>query len=215
MAIVTYLLSNSGSGKTSSLRNFEPDDIMVIQPIKKELPFPSKGWKYWNKNEQKGSLFATDNYAVIQAMMKKSVDIGKKTIVIDDTNYLMSNEFMSRIDENGWDKYNDMSKKMNDLILFAKSELPDDVTVYLFSHTQNDDGVDNPKTIGKLLDDKIYLPGLVTIIIQSVVNADGYWFLTKKKPNNVVKTPMGLVDEELIENDLKAFDEKVKAYYAQ
>ena len=76
---------------------------MVIQPIKKELPFKSKGWKYWDKDKKVGSLFANDNHTVIKAMMKKAVEVGKEVIEIDDTNYLMSNEFMNRIGETGWD----------------------------------------------------------------------------------------------------------------
>lgn len=208
MSIATLILGQSGTGKTTSLRNLDPNDVLLIQAVRKPLPFRSKEWK--QLTSEGGSIYVCDNAAQICKVMEKTT---RKIIIIDDNQYIMANEFMRRSAEKSFDKFTEIGRNMWDIFNKA-SALPDDVRVYILSHIEESEmGKTKIKTIGKLLDEKITLEGMVTICLQTQVVNDNYIFMTKNNGHNTVKSPIGLFESEHIENDLKAVDDAIVEYY--
>jgi hypothetical protein len=213
MGIPVLILGNSGTGKTTSLRNLDPKTTLLIQSVKKSLPFKSNNWKPLTKDNRDGSILVTRDYPVIHKSIHKAVnELGKKIIIIDDSNYLMSLEEMSRVNETGYKKFTDMAINFSGLI-FMSQDLPDDVRVYFMAHTQTaDDGRISIKTTGKMLDDKIVVEGLFTIVLHCHERDGHHFFTTKKQGGDPVKTPMGMFDSEEIDNDLNLVDSKICDY---
>ena len=214
MSIATLILGESGTGKSTSLRNLNPDDILLIQAVRKPLPFRSTGWKPVIKGEG-GSVYSTDESSHIVAAMRRTT---KPIIIIDDFQYVLANEFMRRVTdvESGnaaFAKYNEIARHAWDVLMQA-STLEDHKRVYILSHTSTDDfGKTKIKTIGKLLDEKIVLEGLVTIVLRTVVANGKYLFSTKNSGADTVKSPIDLFADDQIENDLKQVDSAICAYY--
>lgn len=208
MSIATLILGQSGTGKTTSLRNLDPNDVLLIQAVRKPLPFRSKEWK--QLTSEGGSIYVCDNAAQICKVMEKTT---RKIIIIDDNQYIMANEFMRRSAEKSFDKFTEIGRNMWNIFNKA-SALPDDVRVYILNHTdESESGRTKIKTVGKMLDEKITLEGMVTICLQTQVVNDNYIFMTKNNGHNTVKSPIGLFESEHIENDLKAVDDAIKSYY--
>jgi len=206
MSIATMVLGTSGTGKSTSLRNMNPAETLLIQVVKKPLPFKSN-WKSVNDG---GNIYHSDNWeSIIKAMQKTTREI----IVIDDLQYLLANEFMTRAHEKGYEKFTEMARHYFDVIT-AATNLPDFKRVYLLSHTDvSEQGQVKAKTIGKLLDEKITIEGLLTIVLRTHVINGQYVFSTKNNGSDTVKTPIGLFDDDHIENDLMAVDKSIKEYY--
>ena len=198
-SVPVLLIGQSGSGKSTSLRNFKGDEVAVVNVLGKPLPF---------KSDIKAGK--CDDYATILKAIAKTE---KKTIVIDDANYLITNEFMNKSSVKGFDKYNEMGNNFFNLINGIKN-IEGGKTVYLIMHEDTDEnGNVKPKTIGKLLDDKVNIQGMFTICIRSMYDNGNYIFRLKTNGQDCVKTPFGMFDDEQMENDLKAFDEVVREYY--
>lgn len=182
--------------------------------MKKPLPFRSSEWKPAIKG-QGGSIFVSDNSSHIVAAMKKT---DKPIIIIDDFQYVLANEFMRRVTDvetgNGaFAKFNEIARHAWD-VLIESTSLPDNKRVYILSHTSTDEfGKTKIKTIGKLLDEKIVLEGLVTIVLRTVVANGEYLFSTKNSGSDTVKSPIGLFEEDTIPNDLAAVDAEIQSYY--
>ncbi len=189
----------------------EPSNTLLIQVVKKPLPFKSKGWSYFDAaNNKTGNILVSDDWQAMSAFMRKTK---RKVIVIDDFQYVLANEFMRRSDERGYDKFTEIAKHAWELFNVANT-LPDDVRVYLLSHTQtNDQGDIKIKTIGKMLDEKITPEGLFTIVLRTIVTDKDYLFSTRNNGHDTVKTPIGLFDAERIPNDLAKVDEAIQEYY--
>lgn len=211
MSTVTMVLGESGTGKTTSLRNMDPAQTLLIQAVKKPLPFRSADWLRFDKStNQKGNIFQTDHPAEIIRLMQAT---RRKAIVIDDFQYVMANEFMRRTSERGFDKFTEIGKNAWD-ILNAAASLDDDVRVYILSHVETtDQGRTKIKTIGKMLDEKITLEGMVTIVLKTLVRDGQYLFSTRNNGSDTVKTPMGLFESEAIDNDLAIVDSAIYSYY--
>lgn len=198
-SVPVLLIGQSGSGKSTSLRNFKGDEVAVVNVLGKPLPF---------KSDIKAGK--CDDYATI---LKAIANTPKKTIVIDDANYLITNEFMNKSSVKGFDKYNEMGNNFFNLINGIKN-IQGGKTVYLIMHEDTDEnGYVKPKTIGKLLDDKVNIQGMFTICIRSMFDNGNYIFRLKTNGQDCVKTPFGMFENETMENDLKAFDEVVREYY--
>lgn len=210
MSIATMILGESGTGKSTSMRNLNPDETLLIQTVKKPLPFRSSNWKRFDPKEKIGNVFVTDQVDQIMTLMTRT---RRKVIVIDDYQYMIANEFMRRTSERGYDKFTEMALHAWQVAKLA-SELPDDVRVYILSHTDTkDDGTIKAKTIGKLLDEKITLEGLFSIVLRTGKNDGGYYFRTKNSGSDTVKTPIGLFESETIDNDLANVDKAICEYY--
>ena len=198
-SVPILLIGASGTGKSTSLRNFKKEEVAVVNVLGKPLPFKS------DINAPK-----CDDYNVILNSIKNT---DRKTIVIDDANYLITNEFMNKSSVKGYDKYNDMANNFWNLINGIKN-IDGGKTVYLIMHEDTDEnGNIKPKTIGKLLDDKCNIQGLFTICIRSMFENGNYIFRLKTNGQDCVKTPFGMFENDTMENDLKAFNNIVREYY--
>lgn len=199
MAVLVMIYGQSGTGKSTSLRNFKNEEVAVVNVSGKPLPF-------------RGNIkpYNSDNYAKIMAAISKT---DRKSIVIDDATYLMVNEFMRTAKQTGYQKYTDMACAFNQLIEFASS-LPEDKIVYFMGHSdQYDDGREHFKTIGKMLDNYVTVEGRFTIVLKTVVQDGKYMFSTQNNGQDTVKSPMGMFDAALIDNDLKAVDDAIRDYW--
>ena len=155
------ILGESGTGKSASLRNFKPDELAVVNVIGKPLPFRSKGFTTLN----------SDTYSDIRKFMNKT---DRKSIVIDDAQYLMANEFMRRAREKGYEKFTEIGQNFWDLINYCR-KLDDETIVYFLQHTEtsSDGSTTKAKTIGKMLDEKVTLEGMSFFLLL---------YLNPKKP---------------------------------
>ena len=204
MAVIVAVMGESGTGKSTSLRNFKQGEASVVNVSKKPLPF---------RNTL--SVLKTDNYREIQTMLTRAQ---AKSIVIDDAQYMMAFEYMHRAKEKGYEKFTDIGANFFNLTQTAIA-LPDDKIIYFLFHIERTkDGNEKCKTIGQLLDEKITLEGLFTIVLKTVVLLDGsnqrqFCFATVNNGSDTVKTPMGMFMEPLIPNDLKAVDTAIREYY--
>lgn len=209
MSIATMILGESGTGKSTSMRNLNPQEVLLIQAVKKPLPFRSK-WSILSKENPQGNIYQQDDAdAICSAMARSSKDI----IIIDDFQYVMSNEFMRRSNERGYDKFTDIGKNAWNIINMA-SNLAPNKRVYILSHTEStEQGRIKAKTIGKMLDDKITLEGMFSIVLRSQIVNEQYVFSTRNNGNDTCKTPMGMFEQAHIENDLMAVDKAITEYY--
>ena len=200
MGIPVMILGESGTGKSASLRNFSQDEIGVINVCGKPLPF---------RNQIKD--LKTDNYMAIEKALKAS---SKKAAVIDDCQYLMANEYMRQAKVTGYQKFTDIAQNFWTLVQVVIHELPEDVIVYFLGHIERDaNGNEKFKTIGKMLDEKITVEGMFTIVLKTSVQEGQYLFATRNNGSDTVKSPIGLFDESYIDNDLKAVDAAIRDYY--
>lgn len=208
MAIPVLVMGKSGSGKSASLRNFGPEEVCVINVLGKPFPFRSKLDK----------VFKTDDYATVMKALAQAANKGAKAIVIDDAGYLITNEFMRGHAAQGQGNaifgfYNKLADDFWTLIEYIK-KLPDDVVIYVMMHEeQNDFGAIKPKTIGKILDDKVSIEGMFTIVLRSEKDGDRHVFRTKTTGLDVTKTPIGMFEAEEIDNDLQMVDQTIRDYY--
>ena len=194
------ILGESGTGKSASLRNFSQDEIGVINVCGKPLPF---------RNQIKD--LKTDNYMAIEKALKAS---SKKAAVIDDCQYLMANEYMRQAKVTGYQKFTDIAQNFWILVQVVIRELPEDVIVYFLGHIERDqNGNEKFKTIGKMLDEKITVEGMFTVVLKTSIQDGRYLFSTRNSGNDTVKSPIGLFDEPYIDNDLKAVDTAIREYY--
>lgn len=213
MAIPVMVLGDSGSGKTRSLKNLNPDETIVIQPIRKPLPFRSAEWKSFDKEAKKGSVIVSDQYAAINWCIANAESMGKTTIIIDDAQYIMANESLRRSSEKGFDKFTEMAKGYVDMVMFAANH-PSNVMVYFMTHTQtNEFGEVKAKTVGKMIDQQIVLEGLFSIVLRCLAKDGRHFFTTKTNGSDCVKTPEEMFESSEIENDLSLVNKSIKDYY--
>lgn len=206
MAQKILIMGESGTGKSTSLRNLDPEITAVVNPVGKPLPFKSSNGEFTMLNNETKS-------SNITAWMKGQAKAGKKILIVDDFQYLLSIPYMNRIHEGGWDKWNDFGDDYFKLIDVC-ADLPADVRVYYLSHCETlENGITTIKLIGKLLREKITIEGLFTIVLKTSVIDQKYFFLTQNSGKDTVKSPMGMFSEYAVENDLAYIDDKICNYY--
>lgn len=204
MGILVYVLGRSGTGKSYSMRNFPKEKLAVINVQGKILPF---------KGSCQVTMTCTDTSKDIVDALDFYARRGFKSIVVDDFQYVMANEFMRRSAERGYDKFTEIGRHAWDIANTVRS-LPGDCIVYVMCHTDRDDeGNEKIKTIGKLLDEKICLEGMSTIVLMTNVTDGVYTFLTQNNGKNTVKSPAGMFPSYAIDNDLWYVDQKIRSYY--
>ena len=200
MGIPILILGESGTGKSASMRNFSAGEIALANVAGKPLPFKGRFTETIN----------SDSYRQIKKFMQESA---AQTVVIDDAQYLMANEFMRRSAERGYDKFTEIAVNFWDLVN-AVRELPETKIVVFMAHIDRDaNGNEKIKTIGKMLDEKITVEGMFTIVLKTSVSDGKYSFLTQNSGHDTVKSPIGLFPANEIDNDLKAVIGNVRAYY--
>lgn len=200
MGIPVLICGESGSGKSASLRNFEPEDVSIFNVAAKPMPF-----------RKKLPTRPTSDYNVIKASIAKSA---KKAFVIDDSQFLMCFEAFSKAKEAGFSKFTDMAIHFYDLVQFVIHQTPSDVIVYFLHHTEMDSntGKVKAKTLGKMLDNQLTLEGLFAIVLYCVTDGRSHQFITQSDGYTTAKSPMEMFPE-VIENDLKAVDVTIREYY--
>lgn len=199
MGIPVMIFGESGTGKSTSLRNFSADEISLINVDGKPLPFRGKFAK----------VVRTDNPGQIIQLLKSTKS---KIIVVDDFQYVMGNEFMRRGAERGFDKFTEIGMGTFGIVETVK-QLPEDTIVYFLAHSEVKDGITTIKTIGKVLDEKVSLIGKYTIALKTVVQDGQYLFSVHNNGADAVKSPLGMFEEDLIPNDLKLVDNVIRDYY--
>ena len=199
MSILTMIYGESGTGKSTSLRNFTNDEVAVINVSGKPMPF---------RSELK--TLSSNNYLTIADWLPK---IKQPSIVIDDATYLMVDQFMANVQLKGYEKYNIMAQNFTNLIEQAR-QLPEDKIVYFMGHSdQTDSGREHFKTIGRMIDNYVTLEGKFTTVLKSVVKDGKYYFQTHNSGSDTVKSPLGMFDADLIDNDLKMVDDIMREYW--
>lgn len=204
MGVLVFILGRSGTGKSYSMRDFPKDKLAVVNVQGKILPFKGSG---------KIEMISTDTSKDIVKALEDYAGRGYKSIVVDDFQYVMANEFMRRSDETAWQKFTDIGRHAWDIANAVRS-LPADCIVYVMCHTdRDDDGNEKLKTIGKMLDEKICMEGMSTIVLITNVTDGVYTFLTQNNGRNTVKSPAGMFPSYAIDNDLHYVDQKIRSYY--
>lgn len=210
MGTATLIIGESGTGKSTSLRNLDPTRTLLIQCINKPLPFPSKAWTRRTNDNLKGNVVRTDK---TESIVKILNNAPHEIIIIDDYQAVMVNELMSKCNERGYDKFTAIGKNAWDVFNAAGSG-SDNRRVYILAHTQTDDfGNVRMKTVGKLVDSTLVPEGYFTIVLRTHVSNGSYSFSTQSNGSDCCKSPMGMFDSQLIENDLNAVDELICDYY--
>lgn len=199
MGIPVMIAGESGSGKSTSLRNFEPDEVGIFNVAGKPLPFRKQ-------------LKKVDN-ATYDTIHKALQEPKLKRYVIDDSQYLMAFEMFNRAKELGFGKFTDIGLNFRNLLDFIIRKLPEDVIVYFLHHTETTDtGKIKAKTIGKMLDNQLTIEGLFSTVLLARTDGQRYYFETQSDGYSTAKSPMGMFERE-IDNDLKFVDDTIREYY--
>lgn len=200
MGIPVLILGESGTGKSASLRNFEPDDVSIFNVAAKPLPF-----------RKKLPIKSTSDYNIICQGIAQSQ---KKAFVIDDSQYLLCFESFAKAKEIGYGKFTDMALHFYNLVQFVIRQTPPDVIVYFLHHTETDGntGKVKAKTMGKMLDNQLTLEGLFSIVLMAYTDGKKHTFITQSDGFTTAKSPMEMFPVE-IDNDLKAVDQAIREYY--
>lgn len=156
--------------------------------------------------------YDTDNYPDIINALRQSKT---PSVVIDDSQYLMSHEYMYRASEAGYSKYSEIGQHFFQLLETIR-KMPSDRIVYMMHHIELDDsGREKAKTVGKMVDNYIVVEGCFSIVLKAIATADGYFFRTKTNGADAVKTPLGMFEEEQIDNNLLLVDNTIRSYYGK
>lgn len=199
MGVPVLVLGASGSGKSTSMRNFEESEIGIFNVAGKPLPFRKK-------------LPKVDN-ATYAAIYKVLNEPKLKKYVIDDSQYLMAFESFDHAKETGYGKFTNMALNFRNLIDFIIRRTPADCIVYMLHHTElSEDGKLKAKTLGKMLDNQLTVEGLFSIVLLCQVEGSKHYFITNSDGSNPAKSPMDMFEMK-IENDLKFVDTTIREYY--
>lgn len=199
MGIPVLILGESGSGKSTSLRNFDPAEIGVFNVASKPLPFRKK--------------LPVVNNATYGTIIKALASPKLKAYAIDDSQYLMAFAAFDRAKEVGYQKFTDFALDFRALIDFIITRTPPDVIVYFLHHTERtDDGRTKAKTIGKMLDNQLTVEGLFSVVLLCKTDGTRHYFETQSDGFTTAKSPLEMFERE-IDNDLKAVDQRIREYW--
>lgn len=194
MATPVLIIGKSGSGKSTSMRNCQNNDFNLIRVLNKPLPFKGKvnGW------------FSDDYQQIMKLLIASKAD----SIVIDDAGYLITNHFMRGHSSAGkgngvFSLYNDIGDYFWNLIQFIVTKVPENKIVYIIMHEEKDEaGEVKPKTIGKLLDEKVCIEGMFTIVLRCIEEGGKHLFVTQASQGAVSKSPIGMFEDLTIDLSL-------------
>lgn len=217
MSNTVLVIGESGTGKSTSISSLQPKETFIINVLDKPLPFKGykKNYERIDKDCENGNYYATDNYELIVRLIKKinekRSDI--KNIIIDDWQYVMANEFMNRATERGFDKFTEIAQHAW-LIVNELSKCREDINCFVLCHSELDQaGKFKCKTIGKMLDEKITVEGMFTVVLHTKVLEGKYLFLTQNDGLHISKSPQGMFEDKYIKNDLLFVKESMLSYY--
>jgi len=220
------IIGESGSGKSTSLETLDPSSTFLVNVAKKPMPF--RGWKknysQLTKDNPKGNYIATDNAGKIVAMLKHINENMPhiKTVIVDDFTYVMANEFMRRANERGFEKFTEIGLHAWEIANAGKN-MRDDITFIMIGHAEASTDLSGNrklkfKTIGKLVDDKVNMEGMFTIVLFTEVEKDPnggikHYFITQSDGTTTGKTPKGMFDELKVPNDINQVIQTINKYY--
>lgn len=198
MGVAVLILGDSGSGKSTSLRNFEKDEVAVLSVLGKRLPF-----------RKKIDVLNHAGYGSVQQALSRNT---RKAYVIDDAGYLMQLENFRRAKETGYQKYIEIAQHFEQLIEWAMNT-DEDTIVYLMMHYDTDaNGKQKPRTVGRMIDEKFCIEGACPIVIQSTIVDGKHVFVTRGDGFNAAKAPMDMLPD-VMDNDLKAVDTAIRDFW--
>jgi ABC-type cobalamin/Fe3+-siderophores transport system ATPase subunit len=199
--IGVLILGENGTGKSTSIRNLDPNTTGIINVSGKRLPFK-------NSSVFK-TLMTGSNQKIIETLLRCKAN----KIIIDDWQHTIVNEFMAQIEEKGYNKFSKMAYNYWSVIK-ALDQTADDKIVYFMSHIDRDQfGNERAKTFGRLLEEKVTPEGYFAIVLKTVVQNRNYYFSTHNSGSDTVKSPLDMFKDDLIPNDLKVVDETIRDYY--
>lgn len=199
MGIPVLIMGESGSGKSTSLRNFDPAEIGIFNVASKPLPFRKK--------------IPTANGATYQRIIQALSKPKLKSYAIDDSQYLLAFEFFDRAKETGYNKFTDIALNFRNLIQYVITQTPPDCIVYFLHHVESTaEGTFKAKTIGKMLDEKLTVEGLFSIVLLCRAEKERHYFVTQSEGYSTAKSPMEMFPAE-IDNDLKLVDTTIREYW--
>lgn len=200
MGKVCLVLGESGSGKSASLRNFEPDEIAVFNVSEKPMPF-----------RKKLQVLNTSDMRIIAQKLKENA---RNCYCIDDAGLAMTFFLFGKVNETGYGKFTQVAKDFYDMVQAAIRDTSDDTIVYITMHIdRSDDGSKiKAKTAGKMIDNQLTLESLFSIVLYCYTDGKKHCFLTQSDGVTTAKSPMGMFEAE-IDNDLKAVDTAIREYY--
>lgn len=219
------VIAESGSGKSTSIEKLDPKETFIINIANKPLPF--RGWRknytIWSKDNPQGNMYDKASPANIEAALKyiseKRPEI--KNIVIDDFQYMSSFEFFERVDEKGYEKFTQIGAHLARVARMPK-DLREDLMIFILTHAEESTDMEGKKkfkakTIGKMVDEKLTLEGLFSIVLFGKVKKDKdgnirYVFETSNNGENTCKSPRGMFESFEIVNDLQLVKEAIIAY---
>lgn len=200
MGIPVLILGESGSGKSSSLRNFKPNEYLLLNVAGKPLPFRGK---------PKYAINKPDYLTLTKAISSSPA----KVAVIDDSQYLMAFEFFDHAKDTGYQKFTNLALNFKNLIDDVIKFAPEDEIVYFLHHVETtNEGKVKAKTIGKMLDEKLTIEGLFSIVLMCKTDGQRHYFETQSDGQTTAKSPMGMFERE-IDNDLKFVDQTIREYW--
>lgn len=209
MGIPVLILGESGSGKSASLRNFDPAAVGVFNVAGKPLPFRKKLNVISTVKAEDGSARRVNYNDILKILARGKV----KSYVIDDSQYLMAFEELDRVKETGYNKFTEMALNFSGLVRYIIDYLPPDVIVYFLHHVETtDQGKIKAKTVGKMIDSKLTLEGLFSIVLLCEASAGGHHFITQSDGYTTAKSPMEMFDK-IIDNDLAMVDATIREYW--
>ena len=221
MGTPVLILGDSGAGKSYSLRNFTPDEVILLQCIPKMLPFRATGWKLNGKelpdgSVQRGNIIRFDAWdAVLDSINRMVLSKTRRVLVIDDFQVVMQHENMMRAYQTGYQKFTEMADHVWQIIMSA-TRLPDDFRVYFLAHTEESDGKIRMKTTGKMLNEKLTPEGYFSIVLRAIKKDGKHVFLIKGDDTDTAKAPPdlfpGLTE---MDNDLKAVDVAITEFMTE
>jgi len=236
MADIIAVMGQSGSGKSRSLLNLDPSSTYLIQVIRKRLPFRGGEANYQQSTKEKQgnrkivfeNPISPDAYNADKQFffkkIKEMTDAMKlvsdklphiKTMIIDDSQYLMAYEYIARSRETGYEKYSHIGANFMNVLSTAQS-LREDMVVVFLHHTEVDDKRLKMKTVGKLLDNYVSIEGLFeTVLLAECRRNNGrteYFFSTQTDGASTAKSPEGMFKDEE-PNDLQLILNKYQEYY--
>ena len=201
MAVLCFVLGQSGTGKSRSLKNFEKDELAHINVSGKPLPFKGKF----------SETIVSHDYTEITRFIKRCT---AKSIAIDDSTFLMSFQKWDKAFEKNFDKWTELGKNFTDLLRTCAFDVPDDKIIYFLHHIDtNDDGRIAAKCLGKMINQDATLEAFFTIVLSTAVIDGKYYFLTQNNGRDTTKSPDGMFPSYAIDNDLKYVDDKIRNYY--
>lgn len=203
MARVICVAGESGSGKTTSMRNLDPKTTLYIDCDKKGLSW--RGWRQQYNTEQKNYICTDFVSSAMNALEKANEKwLDKKVVVIDTINGLMVADEMRRSKEKGYDKWVDLAACVWDLVNKCY-DYRDDLTIIFTAHTQTDHDENGYmftriKTSGKKLDKIVLESKFTTVLLAKCV--DGRYLFETQAKNSTAKSPMGAFKDFEIDNDI-------------